>query len=298
MYCDNNCGKTEKEEKVLKKLPGRLAEAILKKSGLYRDGINEIRLRVNKPLVLTVNGSNVSCDIKCTADDIDYVVKMLCNNSLYSHSNTIREGYICAEDGIRAGICGQAVVENGRISVVRDITSVSIRIPRRVEGAADSVYELIKKSDFSANVLIYSKPGVGKTTVLRELAVRLSSGNKPLRVAVVDTRCEICTSIDEAEMIDILSGYPRSTGIETAVRTLSPQYIICDEIITQNDADAVLSALGSGVNICASVHADSRDSLFELPIIKSLRSYHAFDIYAGLIPSDEPGCRYKYDIIA
>lgn len=286
------------EEKVIKKLPVRLSEAVIKKSGLCGGGINEIRLRLNRPLVITVNGANIGCGVRCTAEDIEYTVKALCNNSLYSHSSTIREGYICAGDGIRAGICGQAVMENGRISVIRDISSVSIRIPRRVMGAADAVYDLIKANRFHSNILIYSKPGVGKTTVLRELAVRLSSGSMPVRVAVIDTRCEICTGIEEAEMIDILSGYPRSVGIENAVRALSPQYIICDEIINQSDADAIIGALGSGVHICASVHADSQEFLFRLPVVKKLCEYNAFDTYVGLIPVDDGVKRYRYEIIA
>lgn len=284
------------EEKVLKKLPLKLSEAVIKKSGLCGGGINEIRLRLNKPLVVTVNGSNMGCGVRCTAEDIEYTIKMLCNNSLYSHSSTIREGYICAGDGIRAGICGHAVVENGKVSVIRDISSISIRIPRRVLGAADAVYDLIKAKGFTSNILIYSKPGVGKTTVLRELAVRLSSGSMPIRVAVIDTRCEICTGIEEAEMIDVLSGYPRSMGIENAVRTLSPQYIICDEIINQSDIEAIIGALGSGVHICASVHADSQESLFRLPVVKKLCEHNAFDIYVGLIPTTDGVERYKYEI--
>lgn len=285
------------EKKVLQKLPNRLSQAILKKSGLCNGTINEIRLRRNRSLAITVNNRNISCDVKCTEEEIGYTVKMLCNNSIYSHSSTIREGYISAGDGIRAGICGLAVMENGNISVIRDISSISIRIPQRIPTAADTIYDLIKGRQFQCNVLIFSKPGMGKTTALRELSVKLSSGNSPVRVAVVDTRCEICSGIDEAEMIDILSGYPRNIGIETAVRVLSPQYVICDEIMNQNDTEAILNALGSGVHLCASIHAASRDNLFQLPIVKKLREYNAFDIYVGLTPSLNPLQRYTYEII-
>ena len=128
---------------------------------------------------------------KLSKYEIEETIKNLCGNSMYSHLNTIREGYILAGNGVRAGICGQAVVENGNVTVIKDITSIAIRIPRRIKGAAAPVLELIKQSHYTKNVLIYSKPGIGKTTILRELAAELSSGIDAKRVAVVDTRSEI-----------------------------------------------------------------------------------------------------------
>jgi len=284
------------EKAALEKLPERLAVAAVNTAALYGGVLHEVRLRLNRPLVITVNDRNISCGIRCSKDDIDNAVLNLCGKSLYSHSHTIREGYICAGDGIRAGVCGQAVVENGKIVAVRDYTSVAIRIPRRVPGISDPVYRRISEKQFRSNVLIYAKPGIGKTTVLRELAVQLSSGKMPRRVSVIDTRCELAADLDDAEMVDILSGYPRSTGIECAIRTMAPQYLICDEIFSEADAAALLSAVGSGVNLCVSVHADSRDALFRIPAVKVLRERRAFDTYVGLIPVEQPDQKYCFDI--
>ncbi len=284
------------EEKILYNLPPELSEAVVKAAGLNGGTINEIRIRLNKPLVITVNDNNIGCGVICTREQIDEMVKRLCGNSMYSHLNTIREGYIDAGNGVRAGLCGQAVVENGSISVIKDITSLAIRIPRRVKGAADDILNLIRERDYHVNVLIYSKPGIGKTTVLRELAAELSSGQSPKRVAVVDTRSEICVGLEEAWMLDILNGYPRSMGIETAVRTLSPQYIIFDEIITGDDADAAITAVGSGVNLCASVHAESYETLTRHPLVRKLNEHRVFNVFVGLIPSKEKGRRYAFQI--
>ncbi len=284
------------EEHVLKLLPKELSEAAAKAAGLNGGGINEIRLRLNKPLVLTIHDSNVNGCIRCTREHIDQTVRALCGNSMYSHFHTIREGYIDAGNGIRAGVCGQAIAEHGKISAVKDITSVSIRIPRRVKGAADPIYQMIREANYRANVLIYSPPGVGKTTLLRELAVLLSSGQNAKRVAVVDTRSELSPWTEEAEMADYLIGYPRSTGIETAVRTLSPQYIICDEIVTTEDADALITAAGSGVRFCASMHADSYASLSRHPAAKKLKDYGAFDLFVGLIPLKDREKRYEIEL--
>ncbi len=284
------------EERVLKLLPKELAEASVKAAGLNGGFINEIRLRLNKPLVVTINDDNVNGWVKCTREHMEYTVKALCANSMYSHFNTIREGYIDAGGGIRAGICGQAVAEQGKISAVKDITSVSIRIPRRVIGSADPIYDMIREMDYRANVLIYSKPGMGKTTLLRELAVKLSSGPYAKRTAIVDTRSELSCGMEDAFMADVLSGYPRSLGIETAVRTLSPQYVICDEIMTSEDADAILTAVGSGVSLCASIHADSYDALVRQPIVKKLNDYGAFNVFVGLIPVKDREKRYALEI--
>ncbi len=284
------------ETRVLSFLPPTLAEAAVRKAGLCGGGMDEIRLRLGRPLVITVNGENMGCGTVCTEEHLTVTVRNLCGNSLYSHADTIREGYIDAGNGIRAGVCGQAVVENGRVTVVRDITSLAIRIPRRVRGAADAVYGAMEKKGFHTNVLVYAKPGMGKTTVLRELAVRLSSGAHPRRVAVVDTRSEISMGLEDGCMLDLLRGYPRNVGIETAVRTLSPQYILCDELLTAADADAVISAHGSGVHFCASVHADSFESLMKQPLTERLRSYSVFDTYVGLLPTWEEGKRYRMEI--
>ena len=96
-------------------------------------------------------------------------------------------------------------------------------------------------------------------------------------------------------MADVLSGYPRSAGIETAVRILSPQYIICDEILTEADCDAMITAVGSGVNLAASVHGESYDALRRQPLMKRLMEHEVFDTFVGLIPGDSGG-RYRIEI--
>lgn len=286
----------QQEEYVLSLLPSELSASVVKTAALNGGAVNEIRLRLNKALVITVNGKNIDGITKCTREHIEATVRNLCGNSMYSHFHTIRDGYIDAGNGIRAGICGQAVTENGRISAIKNISSVVIRIPRRVKNAAEPILELIRKKNYNTSILIYSKPGVGKTTVLREIAVELSRGINARRVAVVDTRSELSVDLRDAWMLDVLLGYPRSSGIETAVRTLSPQYLICDEIVTEDDVEAIISASGSGVHLCASIHADSLASLQRKSVVQKLNRYGVFDSFVGLIPSDEQDVRYRFVI--
>ncbi len=283
---------TNTEREALELLPYPLATAAVKTAAQNKGALHEIRLRLDQYLAVTSFGRNLKCNIRCTRDDIDFVIRRLCGNSLYSHADTIREGYISGPCGIRAGVCGRAVVGGNVINAVTDITSVSIRIPHRVRGAANSAYELLRERDFSCGMLIYSKPGVGKTTLLRELAVRLASGEGTHRIAVVDTRCEIMTGMEESLMADVLFSYPRDKGIEIAMRTLSPEFIICDEISRTSDAEAVLNAVGSGVRIIATSHAESFDELMSHSFIRELDSKNAFGIYLGLLGRDETSGKF------
>ena len=268
------------EEKALLYLPSEIASVIRRSMGLYKGNISEIRLRAGMPVFITANGKNIICGAKADHGAIERTVRNLCGNSLYSHSETIREGYICTDGGIRAGVCGRAVTDGGRIIGITDISSVCIRIPHRVIGAADPIVKHVL--DSGGGLLIFSKPGVGKTTVLRELAARLSAQPFNMRIAVVDTRFEICGALKGNYSIDALSGYPRSKGMETALRTLSPQIIICDEIASAEDARAIRNSAGAGVPVIASAHAGSRDELYENENIAELLNKNIFKATAEL----------------
>lgn len=274
---------TKTESAALDLLPYRLSCAAAKCISLYRGHFNELRLRVGQPLCITTAGNNVVTTAICTQDDLDFTVRRLSGNSLYSHGNTLIEGYITSPDGIRAGICGRAVTDGDRITAVTDISSVCIRIPRRAPGAADEAYSLLSRRNFWDGLLVYSPPGIGKTTLLRELCVKLASGENPRRVAIVDTRGELAAGIDEYISADIMSAYPRGRGIEIAVRTLSPEFIVCDEIGCAEDAEAILHAASSGVRIIASAHAGSIDSLLRSDGISELAATGVFGIYLGLL---------------
>lgn len=251
-----------------------LADNIKKSMALHKGNVSEIRLRANSPVYITVNNKNISCNICATRNEIQMTVRCLCGNSMYSHNETIKEGYICTQQGIRAGICGRAVIENGAILSISDISSVCIRIPHRIKDGANSIIPILL-NDYGG-MLIYSKPGVGKTTVLREIAATISSAPYNFRVAVVDSRHEICGALTENHTIDVLSGYPRAKGIETALRTLSPEFIICDEIGNYDDAEAIMHSSGAGVPVIASAHAGSIEELKSKVFLKELIENRVF----------------------
>ncbi len=269
------------EECAISYLPVHMGEVIRRSASLYRGTLSEIRLRMGASLMLTARDAGVCTPHKCTDADLSYTVRALCGNSLYSHSETIKEGYICTDGGIRAGVCGRAVTENGKIISVTDITSVSIRIPHRVPGASDGICKLIMKDGFRG-MIIYSPPGVGKTTALREIAARLGSKPYCVRIAVIDTRFEICGGLSGDLTVDRLCGYPRAKGMETALRTLSPQLMICDEIGSLTDSEAIRESFGSGVPTVVSAHAKSIDELRKKEYIRDLIDMGAFTYAVGL----------------
>lgn len=236
------------EAKALGYLPEHLRSAAVRTGSLYGQ-TDEIRLRLFRQMSLTVAGKNIVCGVRCCKEDLDYTVEQLCQGSLYSYADNIREGVITTDCGIRAGVAGRAVVMNGKIECVRDITSVSIRIPHRIPGTADELF----RNMGVGGVLIYSPPGCGKTTILRELIPLLG---QTYRTAVIDMRYELCID-DCGELVDVYAGYPRGIGIGSAVRTMSPEVIVCDEIMGSEDVQAIREAYSGGVRVCASVHGRS-----------------------------------------
>lgn len=272
------------EETILARLDPMIADNIRKVLPLYQGRrlslLEEIRIRIHRPIVITLSGNSHSLALSCSPEMMQRTVQMLCSHSLYSHAETLREGYICVAGGIRVGVCGRAVVENGRITVLRDISSLCIRLPHRIPEAGREIYDALAASHFQDSVLVFSPPGMGKTTVLRELAARLSDPPHPLRVALIDTRYELNVGLEQCRMLDVLSGYPRSQGMEIALRTLSPDYIVCDEISSAEDRQALLQCFGSGVRIGASVHAGSLEALQNHPLLQNIPAW--FQWYYGI----------------
>lgn len=276
--------------RALSYLPAHLADEAVRCAALYGADAEEIRLRLGQHLCLTIAGENVACAALCRKSDLRETFLALCGHSVYAHETTIREGYIAAEGGIRAGICGRAVLDGNRITALSEITSVSIRLPHRVPHAGDEVIRILKKSRFQKNALIYSPPGVGKTTVLREVIYNLPH----LRTAVIDTRYELFTEEAPSLMVDVLGGYPRAKGIEIALRTLSPELIVCDEIGNREDADAIREGVRAGVPLLVSAHAGSYEELREREPLRRLLEEGLFPLTVGLLARE--GNSYRYEI--
>jgi len=214
-----------------------------------------------------------------------------CGFSVYSHINEIRDGFVTISGGHRVGISGTAVMSGGEITNIRDISGISVRISREVHGCGRELARIL--SQLNKGLLICGSPCSGKTTVLRDIA-RILSTDYSSRTCVIDTKSELASAYKgviqkDLGMCDVFDLYPRSTGIIQAVRLLSPRYIICDEIGSSDDTDALISGVNSGVIFVASIHAGSADELKNRCYFKEIMSTGAFGKIVFLSGRENPG---------
>ena len=257
-------GKESAWESALRCLPVRLRTAVAG-SGLDGKAVEEIRLRAGGLCTLTVSGRNVSCGVTVSREEIAAVAERLCGGSLYAHADSIREGVITGENGIRAGIAGTASSENGGVRSVRALTSLCLRLPHRRPGAADAILPFVRRGE---SVLVWSPPGMGKTTVLREAAAALAGPAEPRRVAVIDTRYELGAGLDGPLSADFYRGWPRAAGMEAAVRTMSPEILVCDELSGAGDCAAMEKVRAAGVAALCSIHAGCAEDAVRHPLVR------------------------------
>ena len=264
--------------------------------------IQEIRFRFNRPVILVagkyrryVQKSSLLTDTLMPdllmTGKIAGIFERLCDYSVYTHQDGINNGFITLRGGHRAGICGTAVLTDGRISNIKNISSINIRIAHQVTGCAGEIHKIYCSA--GGSMFIAGRPVSGKTTILRDM-VRLLSYQKQ-KVAVVDERNELAAVYasepqnDLGPSCDVLCEYPKAIGIMQAVRTLSPDVIVFDEIGSVDEAEAVKTALTSGVRVITTVHAGSRGDLASNGIVDILRSTGQFKSIVLLDNGDRPG---------
>lgn len=246
------------------------------------DTIGEIRLRAGRCVALTVGGENLLLPVTVGKEELQALLSALTHGSLYAHREELVEGFISLDNGVRVGVAGRAVQEGREITAVTDITSLAFRIPHRIPSAGAEA-ERVFRAAGGCGLLVFSPPGGGKTTLLCDLARRLSEGVPPLRVALVDSRGELSAGgYGRGAMIDILKGYPKARGIEQAVRTLSPEVVIVDEIGSRREAEAILSASLAGVPIVATAHAATLKEATARPAVLPLLRAGVFGRIIGL----------------
>lgn len=286
---------TEALLNLLKRLPAPILQAVIRGEQTF-GAISEVRIRAGRRLCLTTveGGLNRPTSLNVNNSLMAASVAALCQNSLHAHMDTIREGYIAVDGGIRVGVAGKAICEGGRLCAITDITSLCIRIPAEVGRTDSRLMEELKKNGFRESILFYSPPGIGKTTVLRNLAYALAK-DAGLRVAVIDTRMELyADALAGTDNVDIYSGYPKGVAIELATRTMNPQYIVCDEIGSLDEARALLEVENAGVPLLASAHARTVEQLLCRPNIRLLHRSGVFDCYVGLSREGEV-MEYRFD---
>ena len=269
--------KTKVIKYIVSVVPERIRSVISNYLKAYND-IHELRLRLCAPLSFTVGTSNLITGIKLSRDDIQYCIDKLTDSNYYKNEEIMRNGYICLPYGLRAGVCGDVFLSNGQIKVLKSVSSINIRLPSSLLIDCPNVINHIADSSFKSSILILSAPCSGKTTLLRSLAYSLSSPPYQKRVCVVDTNRELTLPfLTENSICEYLSGYPKGYGISLATKYFNPEYIICDEIGSSEDALSILESQHSGVPLIASVHCDTFSCIKKKKSIASLIENGVFD---------------------
>lgn len=187
--------------------------------------------------------------------------------------------------GFRVGLCGSAVVKDGEVTNLKQISSAVIRISREQKGIARAVAPRLFRDGRFVSTLLLSPPGGGKTTLLRDLVRQLSQGEgvPPQRITLIDEREEIAVmyrgqpQMDVGPRTDVLSGCPKALAIPMALRAMNPQIIAVDEITVREDIAAMAAAAHCGVRFLATIHADGRQELGRKPLFSQLLKARVFE---------------------
>ena len=247
-------------------LPPRLRKEV---DNLGADTLEELHLRLNQPIELILGGFSHLLKIKAVEEDIRFVINTASRYSPWAASSAAH-GYVTAPGGHRIGICGDCVVQAGLVTGIRQASSLCIRVARAFEGIGQNAPR-------HGSVLILGPPGVGKTTLLRDI-IRLRSQFDA--ISVVDERGELFPAGDIFETglrTDVLTGCSKAQGVEMALRTMGPKCIAVDEITAAEDCQALISAGWCGVELLATAHAANCEDLKRRPVYRPLAQSGLFE---------------------
>lgn len=242
--------------------------------------IHELRLRTGHGICLTLSGRQRSLEelpecpptlrgVRLTPLQMEEIFHTLCGGSVHTHQTELAQGFLTTSGGCRVGIAGRFADKDGQL-VLQKITSLNFRIAREISLQLPEKLLGILKEHF-IGMLIVGEPDSGKTTLLRQIAEELSRMQK--NTVVLDERCEVFppNTKNHPFAVDVLSGVPKEAGIQMALRTLSPQVILLDELGTLEEVTALEQGFFSGVDFIASIHASSLEDALHRPQVQYLQ---------------------------
>ncbi len=248
-------------EKLLLSVPNNIAEEA-----------TEIRIRAGKQIAVETVSGRYICGTRCvTIEEIYNCIKHFCDYSIHSCQRELSEGWITFKGGHRAGFTGTAYIKDKKIETIKDISSINIRISREHKGISDYIYSLTANNECFKGIIIAGPPLSGKTTFLRDYCRNLGTAHK---TSLIDERGEIAASYmgvpqnDVGFNTDVLNNFSKNEGIQQALRVLSPEFIVCDEV--GEDTEALMKCAGNGVKTIVTVHCGNINEAAYNNIIQKL----------------------------
>ena len=243
-------------EKLLENLPFSIKQHV--NNHAHKDKIIEIIMDLGRrPEARFTTGPEYLSQKIISWQDIEYTTKRI---SKFSNDN-------------RAGI--ERTLH--RISCIRNrqflITGLTCRIGRAIFGTIALARDLLESGQ---SILILGKPGVGKTTIIREIA-RVLSDEMEKRVIIVDTSNEIAGDSDiphpgigRARRMQVAQTNLQHQVMIEAVENHMPQVIIIDEIGTELEALAARTIAEKGVQLVGTTHGNCLENLIKNPPLADL----------------------------
>lgn len=243
----------------------------------------ELRFRSNCPVILQKGKEEVFLHKECgitkkvseayriSAGEIKEMMEYISNFSIYAYEEEMRQGFLTLQGGHRVGICGKAVISEGKIKIIRNISFLNLRLAHQKKGCAVQWMPYLFEKEKLCHTLIVSPPGCGKTTLLRDIIRILSDGEglqHGYKVGVVDERSEIAAcynGIPQNEIgirTDVLDGCPKKSGMELMLRAMSPEVMAVDELGGREDIEMVKRSIYSGCRIIATAHGEGHTVWF------------------------------------
>lgn len=253
--------------------------------------IQEIRIRKNQPIQICYKGKMIELrtnsglylkPLCATSEIIDYIISGATKQSLYAFDDQIKNGYIVTDNGIRIGLCGTAVMNNGNVKFIKKVTSLNIRIGHNVLDCSKEIISYIASNKGVRNTLVLSSPGEGKTTMLRDIIIKLSNSYNIPNIMVIDEKFELSGENQKFNLgknVDIMQGTDKKFAFFDAVKVMNPRVIVTDEIVSDDDIKGIKFAIKSGVSVIASVHAKNLEELKSKPFFEELIKNKYFERY-------------------
>lgn len=241
---------------LLTVLPKFIKDAVEKHP--KREQLVEIVLDIGRRPEARFSGSSDYISYRTIVwQDLDYILKRL---GKFSNDN-------------RAGI--EKTLH--RISSIRNrkgnVIGLTCRVGRAIFGTVSIVRDLLEQK---RSILLLGRPGVGKTTAIREIARVLSDGMKK-RVIIIDTSNEIAgdgdlphPSIGKARRMQVSNQQNQHEVMIEAVENHMPEIIIIDEIGTELEASAARTIAERGVQLVGTAHGNALENLIKNPTITDL----------------------------